>query len=161
MKIIELSLNCKAREFLYFKLYGKQCITPVAIMTSSAKNNHERITSLCERLGWFGRGRSLFHFFEQVRYKKFQWQIGLLLLPVSPSLNYVELWMHLCVCNLVWTCSLLFRLLVQKMANGWSLVNSCPFASLVVMVWYGSLHMIRAFSNGFMITEEKVQQLDK
>lgn len=58
--------DCKAREFLYFKLYGKQCITPVAIMTSSAKNNHEHITSLCERLGWFGRGRSSFQLFEQV-----------------------------------------------------------------------------------------------
>ncbi|KAE8712021.1 hypothetical protein F3Y22_tig00110264pilonHSYRG00035 [Hibiscus syriacus] len=30
--------DLQAREFLYFKLYGKQCITPVAIMTSSAKN---------------------------------------------------------------------------------------------------------------------------
>lgn len=47
--------DLQAREFLYFKIYGKQCITPVAIMTSSAKNNHEHITSLCERLSWFGR----------------------------------------------------------------------------------------------------------
>lgn len=59
----------KAREFLYFKLYGKQCITPVAIMTSSAKNNHKHITSLCERHSWFGRGRSTFQLFEQVLYK--------------------------------------------------------------------------------------------
>lgn len=58
--------NCKAREYLYFKMYGKQCITPVAIMTSAAKNNHERINSLCERLGWFGRGQSSFRLFEQV-----------------------------------------------------------------------------------------------
>ena len=35
-------------------------------MTSSAKNNHEHITSLCERLGWFGRGQSSFQLFEQV-----------------------------------------------------------------------------------------------
>lgn len=61
--------HLKAREFLYFKLYGKQCITPVAIMTSSAKNNHERITSLCESLGWFGRGQSNFQLFEQVYVK--------------------------------------------------------------------------------------------
>ncbi|KAH1152880.1 hypothetical protein GLYMA_18G025500v4 [Glycine max] len=47
--------DLQAREFLYFKLYGKQCITPVAIMTSSAKNNHKHVTSLCERLSWFGR----------------------------------------------------------------------------------------------------------
>lgn len=55
----------QAREFLYFKIYGKQCITPVAIMTSSAKNNHEHIMSLCKRLGWFGRGQSSFQLFEQ------------------------------------------------------------------------------------------------
>lgn len=59
-------VHCKAREFLYFKLYGKQCITPVAIMTSSAKNNHEHITCLCEKLGWFGRGKSSFQLFDQV-----------------------------------------------------------------------------------------------
>ncbi|KAL3523999.1 hypothetical protein ACH5RR_016833 [Cinchona calisaya] len=57
--------DLQAREFLFFKLYGKQCITPVAIMTSSAKKNHERIVSLCERLGWFGRGRFNFQLFEQ------------------------------------------------------------------------------------------------
>ncbi|KAL2903158.1 UTP--glucose-1-phosphate uridylyltransferase 3 chloroplastic [Bienertia sinuspersici] len=57
--------DLQAREFLYFKLYGKQCITPVAIMTSAAKNNHERISSLCEKLQWFGRGRSTFQLFEQ------------------------------------------------------------------------------------------------
>ncbi|KAK6145538.1 hypothetical protein DH2020_022358 [Rehmannia glutinosa] len=57
--------DLQAREFLYFKLYGKQCITPVAIMTSSAKNNHGHITSLCERLRWFGRGSSSFLLFEQ------------------------------------------------------------------------------------------------
>ncbi|PON86562.1 UTP--glucose-1-phosphate uridylyltransferase family [Trema orientale] len=57
--------DLQAREFLYYKIYGKQCITPVAIMTSSAKNNHERITSLCKKLGWFGRGKSSFQLFEQ------------------------------------------------------------------------------------------------
>ncbi|GMH04189.1 hypothetical protein Nepgr_006028 [Nepenthes gracilis] len=57
--------DLQAREFLYFKLFGKQCITPVAIMTSAAKNNHERISSLCEKNEWFGRGRSNFRLFEQ------------------------------------------------------------------------------------------------
>nr|XP_016482783.1 PREDICTED: UTP--glucose-1-phosphate uridylyltransferase 3, chloroplastic-like [Nicotiana tabacum] len=57
--------DLQAREYLYFKLYGKQCITPVAIMTSAAKSNHERVTSLCEELHWFGRGRSNFKLFEQ------------------------------------------------------------------------------------------------
>ncbi|XP_023732093.1 UTP--glucose-1-phosphate uridylyltransferase 3, chloroplastic [Lactuca sativa] len=57
--------DLQAREFLYYKLHGEQCITPVAIMTSSAKNNHEHITLLCERSKWFGRGRSSFQLFEQ------------------------------------------------------------------------------------------------
>ncbi|CAA6654719.1 unnamed protein product [Spirodela intermedia] len=57
--------DLQAREFLYFKLYGKQCITPVAIMTSSAKNNHTLVTALCESLKWFGRGRQNFQLFEQ------------------------------------------------------------------------------------------------
>ncbi|GAB4827621.1 UTP--glucose-1-phosphate uridylyltransferase 3, chloroplastic [Ancistrocladus abbreviatus] len=57
--------DLQAREFLYFKLYGKQCITPVAMMTSAAKNNHERISSLCEKHAWFGRGQSHFQLFEQ------------------------------------------------------------------------------------------------
>nr|XP_043631343.1 UTP--glucose-1-phosphate uridylyltransferase 3, chloroplastic isoform X2 [Erigeron canadensis] len=57
--------DLQAREFLYFKLYGEQCITPVAIMTSSAKNNHQHITLLCERSNWFGRGQSSFKLFEQ------------------------------------------------------------------------------------------------
>uniref|UniRef100_A0A7N0RJU5 UGP3-like C-terminal hexapeptide repeats domain-containing protein n=1 Tax=Kalanchoe fedtschenkoi TaxID=63787 RepID=A0A7N0RJU5_KALFE len=57
--------DLQAREFLYYKLYGKQCVTPVAIMTSSAKKNHKRITALCEKLQWFGRGKSNFRLFEQ------------------------------------------------------------------------------------------------
>ncbi|XP_059301994.1 UTP--glucose-1-phosphate uridylyltransferase 3, chloroplastic isoform X1 [Lycium ferocissimum] len=57
--------DLQAREYLYFKLYRKQCITPVAIMTSAAKSNHERVTSLCKGLCWFGRGRSNFKLFEQ------------------------------------------------------------------------------------------------
>ncbi|KAK9742332.1 hypothetical protein RND81_03G164700 [Saponaria officinalis] len=57
--------DLQAREYLYFKLYGTQCITPVGIMTSAAKNNHERISTLLEKLKWFGRGRSKFHLFEQ------------------------------------------------------------------------------------------------
>ncbi|ERN08982.1 UTP--glucose-1-phosphate uridylyltransferase 3, chloroplastic isoform X1 [Amborella trichopoda] len=57
--------DLQAREFLHFKLFGNQCITPVAIMTSSIKKNHELITSLCETKGWFGRGQKNFRLFEQ------------------------------------------------------------------------------------------------
>lgn len=57
----------QAREFLHFKIYGKQEVTPVAIMTSAAKKNHELVTRLCESKGWFGRTKSNFFLFEQVR----------------------------------------------------------------------------------------------
>ncbi|XP_068644219.1 UTP--glucose-1-phosphate uridylyltransferase 3, chloroplastic-like [Aristolochia californica] len=57
--------DLQAREYLYYKIYGEQCITPVAIMTSSAKKNHERIRDLCERMEWFGRGQINFKLFEQ------------------------------------------------------------------------------------------------
>ncbi|KAG0490529.1 hypothetical protein HPP92_007392 [Vanilla planifolia] len=58
--------DLQAREHLYFKVFGKQCTTPVAIMTSSVKNNHKHISALFEKHGWFGRGRQNFHLFEQM-----------------------------------------------------------------------------------------------
>ncbi|KAF2319152.1 hypothetical protein GH714_013602 [Hevea brasiliensis] len=89
--------DLQAREFLYYKLYGKQCITPVAIMTSSAKNNHERITYLCERLSWFGRGRSNFQLFEQplvpaVGAEDGQWLITKPFTPVSKPGGHGVIW---------------------------------------------------------------------
>ncbi|XVF24165.1 hypothetical protein REPUB_Repub13aG0103800 [Reevesia pubescens] len=89
--------DLQAREFLYFKLYGKQCITPVAIMTSSAKNNHQHITSLCERLGWFGRGRSSFQLFEQplvpaVSAEDGQWLVRKPFVPVCKPGGHGVIW---------------------------------------------------------------------
>ncbi|KAJ9160363.1 hypothetical protein P3X46_025771 [Hevea brasiliensis] len=89
--------DLQAREFLYYKLYGKQCITPVAIMTSSAKNNHERITYLCERLSWFGRGRSNFQLFEQplvpaVGAEDGQWLITKPFTPISKPGGHGVIW---------------------------------------------------------------------
>ncbi|KAE9587726.1 putative UTP--glucose-1-phosphate uridylyltransferase [Lupinus albus] len=89
--------DLQAREFLYFKLYGKQCITPVAIMTSSAKNNHKHITSLCERLSWFGRGRSTFQFFEQplvpvVGAEEGQWLITKPFSPLNKPGGHGVIW---------------------------------------------------------------------
>lgn len=54
-----------AREWLYFKCFGEQHVTPVAVMTSDAKGNSRRVTDLCEKAGWFGRGRQSFRLFEQ------------------------------------------------------------------------------------------------
>lgn len=58
--------DLQAREYLYFKVFGTQHITPVAMMTSSAKGNDQLVYSLCERNGWFGRGKENFRLFEQV-----------------------------------------------------------------------------------------------
>ncbi|KAJ8764174.1 hypothetical protein K2173_005094 [Erythroxylum novogranatense] len=89
--------DLQAREFLYFKLFGKQCITPVAIMTSSAKNNHKHVTSLCERLGWFGRGRSNFQLFEQpmvpaVSSEDGQWLVTKPFTPVCKPGGHGVIW---------------------------------------------------------------------
>ncbi|GFR51311.1 hypothetical protein Agub_g13676 [Astrephomene gubernaculifera] len=58
--------DLQAREYLYFQLTGRQVTTPVAIMTSDAKGNHERVSELLGgRLRWAGRGRGGFRLFRQ------------------------------------------------------------------------------------------------
>ncbi|KZV39269.1 hypothetical protein F511_14570 [Dorcoceras hygrometricum] len=89
--------DLQAREFLYFKLYGRQCITPVAIMTSAAKNNRLHITRLCEKLRWFGRGRSNFHIFNQplvpvVTAEDGQWIVERPLAPLCKPGGHGVLW---------------------------------------------------------------------
>lgn len=54
-----------AREYLYFKLYGKQLETPIAIMTSAEKENHAHVLKIAEEMGWFGRPKELFRIFMQ------------------------------------------------------------------------------------------------
>jgi hypothetical protein len=50
----------QAREYLYYKVFGKQETTPVAIMTSAAKGNHQKVLKLLEDSNWFGRGKEAF-----------------------------------------------------------------------------------------------------
>jgi hypothetical protein len=57
--------DVQAREYLYFKLFGEQITLPIAMMTSSEKDNHQHILSLCEEKQWFGRPKELFRFFCQ------------------------------------------------------------------------------------------------
>ena len=57
--------DLQAREYLYFKLFGKQAATPIAMMTSREKNNHDHLLKICEKQGWFGRSRESFRFFVQ------------------------------------------------------------------------------------------------
>lgn len=57
--------DLQAREYLYYKIYGKQLNTPIAMMTSYEKNNHQHITAICQQRQWFGRLPTNFYFFIQ------------------------------------------------------------------------------------------------
>lgn len=57
--------DIQAREYLYYKVTGKQTMTPIAMMTSHEKRNHERIIKICEERNWFGRPKDSFRFFTQ------------------------------------------------------------------------------------------------
>ncbi|MEC7838550.1 MAG: UTP--glucose-1-phosphate uridylyltransferase [Chlamydiota bacterium] len=57
--------DIQAREFLYYKLFGRQLIIPVALMTSQEKNNHTYIHEICEENEWFGRSKEKFRLFMQ------------------------------------------------------------------------------------------------
>lgn len=60
-----LIFDVQAREYLYYKLFNKQITTPIAMMTSSEKDNHHHILSICENNHWFFRGKENFCFFKQ------------------------------------------------------------------------------------------------
>eukprot|EP00899_Mesostigma_viride_P001069 jgi/Mesvir1/10963/Mv07850-RA.1 len=57
--------DLQSREYLYYKVEGAQVRTPVAIMTSEAKNNDAHIRALLRRLRYMGRGRDGFRLFSQ------------------------------------------------------------------------------------------------
>ncbi len=57
--------DLQGREYLYYKLFGVQLVTPVTAMTSQEKNNHQHILNICQQLGWFGRPKDSFAFFIQ------------------------------------------------------------------------------------------------
>lgn len=57
--------DLQAREYLYYKIFAKQLLTPVAIMTSQEKNNHRIIESLLEEKHWFSRPKNHFFLFSQ------------------------------------------------------------------------------------------------
>ncbi|VHO03905.1 UTP--glucose-1-phosphate uridylyltransferase [Candidatus Rhabdochlamydia sp. T3358] len=71
--------DLQAKEYLYFKLFAKQLITPVAMMTSEEKNNHLHILSICKQNKWFGRSKDFFRFFQQ---------------PLVPALNGKGKWLQ-------------------------------------------------------------------
>lgn len=57
--------DLQAQEYVVFKLFGKQHLTPIATMTSVEKNNHIHILKICKALSWFGRPSNSFYFFIQ------------------------------------------------------------------------------------------------
>jgi hypothetical protein len=64
--LVEIMIrDVQAREWLYYRLYGKQITTPIAVMSSWEKNNCLHVTKVFESHHWFGRPAELFHFFVQ------------------------------------------------------------------------------------------------
>lgn len=57
--------DLQAREYLYYKIYDEQLDTPIAMMTSLEKNNHQNIIALCRDHQWFGRDPDSIRFFTQ------------------------------------------------------------------------------------------------
>jgi hypothetical protein len=70
-------VDLQAREYLYYKLFGKQLTTPIAMMTSQEKDNHAQIRSICQEKEWFNRPEESFFFFCQ---------------PLVPSLTKAGNW---------------------------------------------------------------------
>ena len=60
-----LMRDIQAREYLYYKTYGEQVTTPVAVMTSAVKGNHWRVQELFRQAHWFGRSHDSFRLFPQ------------------------------------------------------------------------------------------------
>ena len=57
--------DLQAREYLYYKSFGRQVTTPIAIMTSHEKDNHRHVVQICEDSKWFNRPAESFRFFTQ------------------------------------------------------------------------------------------------
>jgi hypothetical protein len=57
--------DVQGKESLFFKLFGKSIVTPIALMTSDEKDNHGHIVRLLEEGEWFHRPKSHFFLFKQ------------------------------------------------------------------------------------------------
>lgn len=57
--------DLQSREYLYFKLFDTQLTTPIAMMTSEAKNNHQFIEQICKENHWYHRPKESFRLFKQ------------------------------------------------------------------------------------------------
>ncbi|MDP1881135.1 MAG: UTP--glucose-1-phosphate uridylyltransferase [Parachlamydiaceae bacterium] len=57
--------DVQGREYLYFKLMGKQIVIPIVLMTSCEKDNHSHIINIFIENHWFGRPKDLYFFIKQ------------------------------------------------------------------------------------------------
>jgi len=57
--------DLQAKEFLYYKVFGIQLQTPIALMTSREKNNHQHLLEIFEKKHWFGRPQESYFIFDQ------------------------------------------------------------------------------------------------
>lgn len=57
--------DLQAKEYLYFKLFKKEIVTPIAMMTSHEKKNYSHILAICEENKWFGRPKESIQLFLQ------------------------------------------------------------------------------------------------
>lgn len=69
--------DLQAREFLYYKLYGKQIYVPVVMMTSNEKSNDTQVRKIFREKNWFGRSENNFFLFSQ---------------PLVPAMNTEGKW---------------------------------------------------------------------
>ncbi len=57
--------DLEGREALYEKLMGEKIITPIALMTSYEKDNHQHVERILEENNWFGRPKESIRLFAQ------------------------------------------------------------------------------------------------
>lgn len=63
--IEHLIRDIQALEYLYFKTFKRQVLTPLVIMTSDEKHNHDLILSIFEKNNWFSRDKKSIYFINQ------------------------------------------------------------------------------------------------
>ncbi|MCY3975456.1 MAG: UTP--glucose-1-phosphate uridylyltransferase [Simkaniaceae bacterium] len=57
--------DLQAREYLHYKLFRGQVVTPLVLMTSRVRDNHDHIEAICKANRWFGRPKDSFRFLIQ------------------------------------------------------------------------------------------------
>lgn len=66
MTLLETMIqDLQGREYLHYKLFGKQVQAPIALMTSTEKRNHEHIVSILNKCKWFHRPKEKYFLFTQ------------------------------------------------------------------------------------------------